>query len=337
MNQVRINPLLVLGLCLGLGGLLLPHPETAMADAPLQAAYDEADITPPLGGSMPGYFQDRQATGVLDPLKAKVLSSARARRRVALVPCDLIGMGAPVARDPRGGARGPAPPARRARLGPLHAHAHRRDAAARGRLHLRRARRSTPSSTRAGRTSLGRPGGRQDAPRRGSRPAALAAEKQAHAARGAGSDGRPLPPLRDEGRHGPHEPRPRQPRRRPRPPGEIDPRVHVAPLRRPNRVLAVIYGLHPDCVGGTQYSADYPHHLTEALRDALGAEWRVLFLNACCGNINHIDVNDPEQKSAARTSRGGSGAKLAGGRAGGAREGGARSPWTGWRRDADAR
>ena len=39
----------------------------------MHASYDEVDITPPLGGSMPGYFRDRQATGVNDPLKAKVL------------------------------------------------------------------------------------------------------------------------------------------------------------------------------------------------------------------------------------------------------------------------
>jgi hypothetical protein len=32
-----------------------------MADTPLQAAYDEADITPPLGGSVKGFFRDRQA------------------------------------------------------------------------------------------------------------------------------------------------------------------------------------------------------------------------------------------------------------------------------------
>ena len=30
-----------------------------MADAPLKAAYEEADITPPLAGSMPGYYNDR--------------------------------------------------------------------------------------------------------------------------------------------------------------------------------------------------------------------------------------------------------------------------------------
>src|SRR5262249_5103429 len=67
-----------------------------MADTLLKAGYDEADITPPLGGSMPGYFQDRRATGVLDPLKAKVLYLARGNESVALVACDLIGMGAPL-------------------------------------------------------------------------------------------------------------------------------------------------------------------------------------------------------------------------------------------------
>jgi hypothetical protein len=81
-----------------------------------------------------------------------------------------------------------------------------------------------------------------------------------------------------------------------RPAGAIDPRLHVLNFAD-RRVLVVVYGLHPDCVGGTRYSADYPAHLTAVLRHALGAEWRVVFLNACCGNINHIDVNDAKQKS----------------------------------------
>src|SRR5690242_13082883 len=61
---------------------------------PLLAAYAEADITPPLGGSMPGYFADRKATGVLDPLKAKVCHLGHGEESVALVALDLIGMGA---------------------------------------------------------------------------------------------------------------------------------------------------------------------------------------------------------------------------------------------------
>src|SRR5437588_11901999 len=68
--------------------------DCAMPDAPLLAAYEEADITPPLGGSMPGYFRDRQATGILDPLKAKVLYLSQGEESTALVACDLIGMGA---------------------------------------------------------------------------------------------------------------------------------------------------------------------------------------------------------------------------------------------------
>src|SRR5262249_61058060 len=69
-----------------------------MPDAPLRVAYEEADITPPLGGSMPGYFRDRQATGVLDPLKAKVLYLAQGMNSVALVACDLIGVPGPLVR-----------------------------------------------------------------------------------------------------------------------------------------------------------------------------------------------------------------------------------------------
>src|SRR5205807_2276644 len=60
----------------------------------LRVAYEEADITPPMGGSMPGYFRDRKATGTLDPLKAKVLYLSQDKENIALVACDLIGMGA---------------------------------------------------------------------------------------------------------------------------------------------------------------------------------------------------------------------------------------------------
>jgi neutral ceramidase len=65
----------------------------------------------------------------------------------------------------------------------------------------------------------------------------------------------------------------------------------------------VIYGCHPDCVSGTQYSADYPAHLADGLRESLGADWRVVFLNACSGNINHIDVSNPAQRSGPEESK----------------------------------
>src|SRR5260370_40138752 len=67
-----------------------------MPDAAPGAGWEEADIPPPLGGSMPGYFRDRRATGALDPLKAKALYLALGKESVALVACDQIGMGAPL-------------------------------------------------------------------------------------------------------------------------------------------------------------------------------------------------------------------------------------------------
>src|SRR5438046_1181184 len=139
-----------------------------MPDPILRAGYADADITPPLGGSMPGYFKDRQATGILDPLRAKAVFLAGGGESVAVVGGD-------------------------------------------------------PLQERSVRTN--------------------------------------------PGRHNPNVVRPA---------GEIDPRVHVLRLEAA-RFLVVIYGCHPDVVGGTQYSADYPHHLTETLQHALGAEWRVLF------------------------------------------------------------
>ena len=59
-----------------------------LADAPFQAAYAEADITPPLGGSMPGYFQDRRATGVLDPLTQLFLKTLHHLGRLLLNAFD---------------------------------------------------------------------------------------------------------------------------------------------------------------------------------------------------------------------------------------------------------
>src|SRR5688572_23463284 len=61
-----------------------------MPDPTLRAGYAEADITPLIGGSMPGYFKDRQATGVLDPLKAKALCLAGGGESVAIIACDLV-------------------------------------------------------------------------------------------------------------------------------------------------------------------------------------------------------------------------------------------------------
>ncbi len=278
-----------------------------MADTPLLAGYAEADITPPLGGSMPGYFQDRQATGVLDPLKAKVVvlrQGAGAHAvggSIALVACDLIGMGAPLVERIRAAARRAGGPGV-SEVWVHCTHTHTGGMVPRGGGFTSDAEAIYPGFF---------PGKLDDGWVDG------LVERTADAIKRAAAS------LRPEGRLTQHEGREATVARYRRyvmkdgtvrtnpgrgnadivrPAGEIDPRLHLLRFDE-NRLLIAIYGCHPDCVGGARYSADYPHHLTEALRERLGAAWNVLFLNACCGNINHIDVNDPAQKSGPEESR----------------------------------
>ncbi len=271
-----------------------------MAGAAFKAGYAEADITPPLGGSMPGYFRDRQATGVLDPLKAKVLHLEQGGESVALVACDLIGMAASFVKRIREAiARSASPP----KAVWIHCtHTHTGGLLPRGDGFTSDAESIYPGFYQ-GKVDENWTGRLVENVARAVTQAAKEAKAEfkltlhegrqndiAHYRRYIMKDGSVRT---NPGRKNPNVVRPA---------GEIDPRVHVLRFAS-NQVVMVIYGLHPDCVGGAQYSADYPHHLTETLRHALGVDWRVIFLNACCGNINHVNVNDPQQKSGYEESR----------------------------------
>ncbi len=50
------------------------------------------------------------------------------------------------------------------------------------------------------------------------------------------------------------------------------------------------FACHPDTIGGTNYSADYPGVCREVTKKALGEGSVVLFLNGCAADINHIDA-----------------------------------------------
>jgi neutral ceramidase len=79
------------------------------------------------------------------------------------------------------------------------------------------------------------------------------------------------------------------------PAGPIDPEVGVLFLEKtgtPSLPLAsyVNFALHPDVVGGTRISADYPGSLARQLASVHGPEMVTLFANGCCGNLNHRNV-----------------------------------------------
>jgi len=58
----------------------------------LSVGVAEIDITPPAGMRMAGYFDERFATGVHDPLKAKAFVLRQGDKQVAMVFCDLVGV-----------------------------------------------------------------------------------------------------------------------------------------------------------------------------------------------------------------------------------------------------
>jgi len=85
-----------------------------------------------------------------------------------------------------------------------------------------------------------------------------------------------------------------------RPAGPIDPDLFVLSVQDPHqriRCLFVNFTLHSAILVGKDWliSRDYIDGLTRALQQRLGEDVVVLFANGAEGNINHINVRDPDQ------------------------------------------
>jgi hypothetical protein len=79
-----------------------------------------------------------------------------------------------------------------------------------------------------------------------------------------------------------------------RPVGPIDPEVGVVYFETADKkpiLTYVNFAMHPDTVGGTGISADYPGVLARRLADYKGSQMVTIFANGTCGNLNHINVN----------------------------------------------
>ena len=82
-----------------------------------------------------------------------------------------------------------------------------------------------------------------------------------------------------------------------RPVGPIDPELSVVYFDAPDGTpLAthVNFALHAAIVSGREVSADYPGVLARALGEVKGSGMLTLFTNGMSGNINHVDLSDPE-------------------------------------------
>lgn len=252
-----------------------------------------ADITPPQGWRMSGYFHERINTGTHDPLLAKAMVFAQGQERAALVICDLLYLSREVSDRARGtAAERTGIPAANIAIAATHSHT--------GPLY------SGP---------LRNLFHRQAVERHGSDPhepidyAAMLVERLAEVIAEAQSALRPVRleagAVREERlsfnrrfhmkdgsvRFNPGQQNPDIVR----PAGPIDPDVGLLVVRdaasgEPSAALTV-FALHLDTTGGTEYSADYPFYLEQRLREAHGQRFVSFFGPGTCGDINHIDVS----------------------------------------------
>lgn len=272
----------IVGIAL-LGGAILPlvafaAPGATAAGAMFEVGYADVDITPPLGHTMPGYFRERRADGVLDPLLAKALVLKNGETALVFAALDLIGVKAGQVADIRGAVtRETGIPGGHVFVHATHTHTGVTVSEVMDRL--------PGQVAEAVKKSLD-----ATAPESRVRYGSSAEDSIAFIRRYLMDDGTVRT---NPGRGNPAVVRPI---------GGIDPSVDAVAFEDA-KVMLVCYGLHLDCIGGTKFSADYPYHMTEAIREALGDGWNVVFLNRCSGNVNHIDVNNPGQGGGYEESR----------------------------------
>jgi len=81
--------------------------------------------------------------------------------------------------------------------------------------------------------------------------------------------------------------------------GPVDPEVACLVVERDGEPAAAVvnFALHPAILAGDNwlYSADFPGYLAESLRRTVGEGFVSLFLNGCCGDVNHSDYREPQQ------------------------------------------
>lgn len=265
--------------------------------AEIMAGVAVVDITPPRGYRMAGYYHERLNTGTRDPLTVRAIVFRQGEIQAALALCDLSSVPQEIAtRARREASRRTGIPGDRIAVAATHSHTgplfH---GVLRTLLHDRAL------------ASQGRDGGETvDYP---AQLVAKVAEAVATAARSA-------VPVRLKAGYA-LEPRLSFNRRfhmkdgtvrfnpgalNPdivRPAGPIDPEIGVLLIEPtagggPTAGLTV-FALHLDTVGGTEYSADYPFFLQEALRRSFGPKFVSLFGAGTCGDLNHIDVSTRER------------------------------------------
>jgi len=253
---------------------------------PIRIGVAEADITPPEGFLMAGYYHERRATGTHDPLKAKAIVFRGGDEQAAIVVCDLTGVSNDLSAEVRRrAAEQTGIPAANIVVSATHSH-------------------TAPDYSRDLYEYLADPSAGDASARYAAKliGGAVLAVVNAHAnARPALIDAgsaRQETPVSFNRRFVMQDGSVRTWMRLDSPgvvraAGPIDPDISIVQVRgaesgRPIGVLTN-FALHLDTVGGMLWSGDYPFEIEQSLRGKLGDDVISIFGTGCCGDINHVD------------------------------------------------
>jgi hypothetical protein len=256
----------------------------------LQCGVSELDITPSLGSTMPGYFNDRKSTGVIDRLYAKALVVDQDGSAVAFVVLDTILVPRRVVENVRASVgQLTAIPPERVMISATHTHTGPAVATTTF-LNADEAYLDWLAVKAADAVVL-----------------AYRSRKEARIGFGAGHE-------EDIAFHRRFFMKDGTVRTNPgignpdidRPAGPIDPQVGVIRIDdAEGRPMGVVtnYAVHTDTVGGTEYCADFPGELSAVLKKALGEQTVSLFMMGASGNINHYNVLSGRKEDYVKPSR----------------------------------
>jgi len=271
----------------------------AVSEGQLSVGAAEIDITPPVGYRMAGYFNERLATGVHDPLKAKAIVLRQGRDQIALVACDLVGISLGISTNARARASERTHiPVTNIVIGATHTHT---GPLFEGPLREYFHKVAVEKHHNDPQEQVDYPSLLTErlvnvigAAQANLRPAELHAgvarqEVLAFNRRFWMKNGKVV---FNPGQLNPDIVRPA---------GPTDPDVGIVLARDPatRRPFAglTVFAMHLDTVGGTLMGADYAYYLEQALRQRFGKGFISAFGVGTCGDINHINVSKKEPTS----------------------------------------